>query len=138
MKPTKTYKKIPHFTIKFRSKNLIYFTNFDSFNFAKNILLQHSLKSTHFANFPTNMILVGIRKNICTGPFPDAQELRSRPGHVIRALQTSMMILFIKIVSNVNSRKKVNLSYLTGPRRVSADGYSSVLKIQMEISKYGR
>ena len=30
-----------------------------------------------FRNFPANMFLFGVRKNICTAPFLDAQELHS-------------------------------------------------------------
>ena len=40
--------------------------------------MQHSQKPTHFTNFPANMFLVDVRKNICTVPFLDAQELHSR------------------------------------------------------------
>ena len=42
---------ITYFTIQFRSKNL--------------------------TNFAANMFLFGVRKNICTAPFLDAQELHS-------------------------------------------------------------
>ena len=61
-------------------------------------------------------------------------------GGAIRALQTSIMVIFVKIVSNVNfdfnySRKEVNLVAWVGPERASADGYIIVLNIQMEISK---
>ena len=48
-----------------------------------------------------------------------------------------MMVLLAKIASNI-ILKKVNLSCLNGPRRVSADGYITVLKFQMEICKDGR
>ena len=34
-------------------------------------------KLSQFTNFPANMILFGVRKIICTAPFPDAQELLS-------------------------------------------------------------
>ena len=59
---------------------------------------------------------------------------------VIRSLQTSVIILLTKIVTNINlktltSRKKINLSCLTGPGRVSADGYITVRKFQMDICK---
>ena len=30
---------------------------------------------SQFTNFPASMFLFGVRKRICTGPFPDAQEL---------------------------------------------------------------
>ena len=47
----KLAKKVTHFTIQFHSKNL--------------------------TNIPANMYLLGVRKNICTAPFLDAQELYS-------------------------------------------------------------
>ena len=34
-------------------------------------------KLSQFTNFPANMFPFGVRKNICTAPFPDAQELLS-------------------------------------------------------------
>ena len=34
-------------------------------------------KLSQFTNFPANMFLFGVRKIICTAPFPDAQELLS-------------------------------------------------------------
>ena len=58
---------------------------------------------------------------------------------VIRALQTSMIVLLTKIVSNTNLKtlsilaKSLILVTWVGPRRVSADGYITVLKIQMEM-----
>ena len=74
----KLAKKVTHFTIQFHSKNLIYFTNYTLLNIVKIMLRQCSKNLTHFTNFPANMFLVGVRKNICTAPFLDAQELHSR------------------------------------------------------------
>ena len=34
-------------------------------------------KLSQFTNFSANMFLFSVRKNICTAPFPDAQELLS-------------------------------------------------------------
>ena len=34
-------------------------------------------KHSRFTNFPAKIFLFGVRKNICTAPFPDAQELLS-------------------------------------------------------------
>ena len=48
-----------------------------------------------------------------------------------------MMVVLTKIASNI-ILKKVNLSCLIGPGRVSADGYITVLKFQIEICKDGR
>ena len=36
--------------------------------------LNTAKKIYQFTNFPANMVLFGVRKNICTGPFPDTQE----------------------------------------------------------------
>ena len=70
-------KKITHFIIQFRLKILTYFTNLNSLNIVKSILL-HSQKPTHFIHFSANMFLVSARKNICTAPFLYAQEVYSR------------------------------------------------------------
>ena len=44
----------------------------------KTICSQNTAKKvSQFTNFPANMFLFGVRKNICTAPFPDAQELLS-------------------------------------------------------------
>ena len=55
-----------------------------------------------------------------------------------------MMVLLTKIVSNINlktstrpARKLILLAWL-GPGRFSADGYITVLKIQMDVCKDGR
>ena len=50
----KLAKRITHFKMQFHSKNLTHFTNLNSLNIVKNILLQHSQK-TQFTNFPANM-----------------------------------------------------------------------------------
>ena len=42
-------------------------------NIVKNIPSEHSQKPTYFTSFPEKMFLVGVRKNICTAPFLDAQ-----------------------------------------------------------------
>ena len=34
-------------------------------------------KLPRFTNFPAKIFLFGVRKNICTAPFPDGQELLS-------------------------------------------------------------
>ena len=58
-------------------KNLTHFTNLNLFNIVKIMLPQHSQKPD-FTHFPANMLLVGVRKNICTAPFLDTQELHSQ------------------------------------------------------------
>ena len=67
----KLAKKISHFTIKFRSKNLTHFTNLNSLDVENNMLPQHSQKPFWLKIFPANMFLFGVRKNICTTPFLD-------------------------------------------------------------------
>ena len=73
----KLAKKITHFTIQFRSKNLTHFTNLNSLDIENNMLSQHSQKPFWLYKFSANMFLFGVRKNICTPPFLDAQELHS-------------------------------------------------------------
>ena len=62
-------KKITHFTIPLRSKNLTYFTTLNSLNIVKNILSQYSRNSTQFTNFLANMFLVGDRKKFAMHHF---------------------------------------------------------------------
>ena len=63
---------------------------------------------------------------------------------VIRTLQTSIIVLLAKTVSNINLKtltiltKRLILVAWLGPGHDSADGYNTVLKIQMEIRKDGR
>ena len=62
---------------------------------------------------------------------------------VIRALPASMIVLCKKIVNNTSlkmltslAKRLISVSWL-GPGRVSADGYITVPKIEMEIGKNG-
>ena len=73
----KLAKKITHFTIQFCSKNLTNFTKLNSIDIEKNMLPQHGQKPFWLYKFLANMFLFGVRKNICTAPFLDAQELHS-------------------------------------------------------------
>ena len=63
---------------------------------------------------------------------------------VISALQTSMMVLLTKIVSNINLKtltilaKRLILVAWLGPGCAFTDGYIIFLNIQMEICKDGR
>ena len=58
----KLAKKITHFAIQFRSKNLTCFTNLNSLDIENNIHPQHSQKISDFTHFPANMFLFGVRK----------------------------------------------------------------------------
>ena len=69
--------KITHFTIYFFSKQLTHFTNLNSLDAENNMLPQHSENHFWFRNFPENMFLFGVSKNICTAPFFVAQDLHS-------------------------------------------------------------
>ena len=51
--------------------------NLNSFEIENNMLPNTAKKLSQFTNFPANMFLFGVRKIICTAPFPDAQELLS-------------------------------------------------------------
>ena len=63
---------------------------------------------------------------------------------LIRALQTSIMVLLAKVVSNINSKmstilaKRLIISSWLGPECASADWNIIVLKIQTKICKNGR
>ena len=66
----KLVKKITHFTIQFRSTILRTATHLT----LKIVSSRNTAKSlSDFANFPADMFLFGVRKNICTAPFLDAQ-----------------------------------------------------------------
>ena len=60
---------------------------------------------------------------------------------VIRTLQTSMMVLLAKVISNINLKtltilvKTLILDSWLGPGRASADRYITVLKIQTKTCK---
>ena len=74
---TKVSEKITHFTTRFRSKNLAHFKTSTQLTLKK-ICCGNTDKNLYdFTNFPANMFLFGIRKNIGTAPFLDAQELHA-------------------------------------------------------------
>ena len=73
----KLAKNITHFTIQSCSKNFTHFTNLNSLDIENDILPQHNQKPFWFYKFSANIFLPGVRKNICTAPFLDAQELHS-------------------------------------------------------------
>ena len=70
-------KKITHFTIQFFSKDLTHFTNISSLDIENNTLPMHSQKPFSLYKFSSKHVSVWCRKNICTAPFLDAQELHS-------------------------------------------------------------
>ena len=80
----KLAKKITYFTIKLQYKYSFvkhiqynnHFPNLNSLNVVKGILSQHNQKP-YFTNFAANVFLVGVRKNNCTAPFLDVQEVYS-------------------------------------------------------------
>ena len=57
---------------------------------------------------------------------------------VIRALQASMVVININFKTLTILAKRLILVAWLGPGRTSADGYITVLKIQMELCKDGR
>ena len=63
--------------LQFRSKNLTHFANLKSLDIKNNMLRNTAKNLSDFTNFPVNMFLFGVRKNICTAPFLDGQELHS-------------------------------------------------------------
>ena len=54
-------------------------------------------KLSQFTNFPTDMFLFGVRKNICIASFPDAQELLS--SNNLKA--NVCMFLYISLKKNL-------------------------------------
>ena len=74
----KLAKNVCHFTIQFRSKNLIYFTSYNSISIIKICSCNTPTNLIHFANFPTNRFLVSVRKNISVAPFLDTEKLHYR------------------------------------------------------------
>ena len=75
----KLAKKMTHFTIEFCWKNLIHFTLRTPTHLTlKTICSGDTAKNLcDFTKFPANMFLFCVRKNICTAPYLDAQELLS-------------------------------------------------------------
>ena len=84
----KLAKKITHFTIQFRSKNLTHFTNLNSVDVENNMLPQHSQKPFWLKNFPANMFLFLTPKNC-----------------ILEALWQQMSVYFSGIIS-VHLHKK--------------------------------
>ena len=102
------FEKITHFTIQFRSKNLTHFTNLGSLDIENNMLPQHSQKTFWITNFPANMFLFGVRKDICTAAFLGAQEL-----HFWCTLKANVCIFLYISLKKLCSRDVVR-SYLVG------------------------
>ena len=75
-KVNKKQRKRPH-NLSFAQKNLTHLTNLNSLNIEKNMHPQHSQKPISPFKFSSKQP-VSVRKNICTGPFLDAQELHSQ------------------------------------------------------------
>ena len=67
-------KKITHFIIQFRLKNLTHFMNLNLLDIENNMLSQCSQKPFWLCyKFSVNMFLSGVGKIICIPPFLDAQ-----------------------------------------------------------------
>ena len=75
----KLAKKITHFRIQFRSKNLTNFMNLDSLEIENNMLPQCRQKTfLTLKIFQLICFCLVSEKSICTAPFLDSQELHSR------------------------------------------------------------
>ena len=75
--------KITHFTIQFHSKNAFHFTNLNSLNIIKNMLLQDSQKRYSLYKFSSKPVSDGCQiKHLhcsgCTAPFLDTKKLYSQ------------------------------------------------------------
>ena len=77
LKPTKTIENNQFFYDTVLLKNLTHFTNLNSLNIEKNMLPQHIQKPFSLYKCSSKH-LVGVKKNICTAPFLDAQEMHSQ------------------------------------------------------------
>ena len=89
----KLAKKITQFIIQFCLKIHTYFKNLNSLVIENNMLLQHSEKSFWLYKFSANIFLFGVRKNICTAPFLDTQELHSWSSFESKCLYISIYLL---------------------------------------------
>ena len=78
----KLVKKVTLFRIEFCSKNLTNFKNLKSLNIESDILPERAKNLSYFTKFPADMFLFGVRKNIFTSRFLDAQEMHSCLGLV--------------------------------------------------------
>ena len=77
-KPIKTSeKRLLILQYSFAQKNLTHFANLNSFEIEIICSQNTAKKFSQCTNFPANMFLFGVRKNICTARFPDDQELLS-------------------------------------------------------------
>ena len=70
-------KEITHFTIQFRSKTSFILRISTLLKLKITCSQKTAKKLSQFTNFSANMFLFGVRKSICTAPFPDARELLS-------------------------------------------------------------
>ena len=89
----KLAKKITHFTIQFRSKNLTHFTNLNSFEIENNMLPKHSQKTFSVYKFSSKHVSVWCQKKHLHCTFLDAQEL-----HFSSSLKANVCIfLYISV-----------------------------------------
>ena len=83
LKANKLAKKMTHFTIQLQytfqySYNTHFILQTSTHSTLKTICSRDTAKNLcDFTNFPANMFLFSVRKNICTAPFLEAQELLS-------------------------------------------------------------
>ena len=105
----KLAKMITQFTIQFRLKNLTRFTT-SSYLTLKIICFRNTVKNlSEFTIFPANMLLFGVRKNICAAPFLDAQELYS--WSILKA----DVCIFMYISVNYNILQYISVNYIFVP-----------------------
>ena len=91
----KMAEKFTHLTMQFCSKNLTHFMNLNSLDI-KNL--------SHFTNFLANIFLFGVRKDICTASFLDAQKLQSWSTFEKKCLYISVYLLMKKFLFQRRSK----------------------------------
>ena len=107
-KPTKTSKKIAYFTVQFRSKNFPHFTNLNSLNIVKSILLRHCQKP-YFTNFPAKMFLVGLKTKFAQQHYPEMSK-----NYILKELGKQISVYScISPQGNFSPRDERNI-YLVG------------------------
>ena len=99
-------KKIAHFTIQFRQRNITHFTNRDSLDTEKICCRSTAKHLFDFKDFPAGMFLLSVRENICTAPFLDTQELQFLKHFESKCLYISVYLrkkMFFQRRSNILS-----------------------------------
>ena len=133
-------KKITHFTIQFCSMNIAHFKNFNLLDIENNMLPQNSQKPFWLYKFSVKMFLFGVRKNICTATFLDAQELHcwsTLKANVCIFLHISLRKFLFQICSKVLSGKEWDgRGWITSLRQLAVPVLQNVLQFFILIGSF--